>query len=114
MGLVQIFSQISRIDKALLETEGWNKKDKNQLRNNNDFYVWEISQGLRFVSNKDCIKVCLKNIWKSRGLALFFNFFREDFVTHKKLEFTPIRMSFSWLGLAFSKVKYNTYVGFEF
>ena len=46
MGLVQIFS---RIDKSLLETRGWNKKNKNQLRNNNDFYVWEISQGLRFV-----------------------------------------------------------------
>ena len=54
MGLDQIFSQISRIDKAVLdETGGWNKKNKNQLRNNNDFYVWEISQGLRFVSNKD-------------------------------------------------------------
>ena len=53
MGLVQIFSQISRIDKAVPETGGWNKKDKNQLQNNNDFYVWEISQGLRFVSNKD-------------------------------------------------------------
>ena len=44
MGLVQIFLQISRIDKAVLETGGWNK---NQLRNNNDFYVWEISQSLR-------------------------------------------------------------------
>ena len=39
MGLVQIFSQISRIDKAVLETGGWNKINKNQLRNNNDFYV---------------------------------------------------------------------------
>ena len=39
MGLVQIFSQISRIDKAVLETGCWNKKNKNQLRNNNDFYV---------------------------------------------------------------------------
>ena len=36
MGLVQKFSQISRIDKAVLETGGWNKKNKNQLRNNND------------------------------------------------------------------------------
>ena len=53
MGLVQMFSQISRIDKAVLETGGWNKKNKNQLRNNNDFYVRKISQGLRFVSNKD-------------------------------------------------------------
>ena len=34
-----MFSQISRIDKAVLETGGWNKKDKNKLRNNNDFYV---------------------------------------------------------------------------
>ena len=49
MGLDQMFSQISRIDKAVLETGGWNKKNKNQLWNNNDFYVWEISQGLRFV-----------------------------------------------------------------
>ena len=49
MGLVQIFSKISRIDKALLETGGWNKTNKNQLRNNSDFYVWEISKGLRFV-----------------------------------------------------------------
>ena len=55
MWLDQMFSQISRIDKAVLETGGWNKKNKNQLWNNNDFYVWEISQGLRFVSNKDCI-----------------------------------------------------------
>ena len=39
MGLVQIFSQISRIDKAVLETGGRNKKNKNELRNNNDFYV---------------------------------------------------------------------------
>ena len=69
MGLVQISSQISRIDKAVLETAGWNKKDKNQLRNNNDFYVWEISQGLRFVSNKDCISLFKK---KFRGLVLFF------------------------------------------
>ena len=44
MGLVQIFSQISRIDKPVLETGGWSKKNKNQLRNNIDFYVWEISQ----------------------------------------------------------------------
>ena len=57
MGLDQMFSQISRIDKAVLETGGWNKKNKNQLWNNNDFYVWEISQGLRFVSNKDCISL---------------------------------------------------------
>ena len=55
MELVQNFSPISPIDKAVLETGGWNKKNKNQLRNNNDFYVWEISQCLRFVSNKDCI-----------------------------------------------------------
>ena len=33
MGIVPIFSQISRIDKAVLETGGWNKKNKNQLRN---------------------------------------------------------------------------------
>ena len=46
MELVQIFSQISRIDKAVLETGGWNKKNNSQLRNNNDFYVSEISQGL--------------------------------------------------------------------
>ena len=53
MGFVQIFSQNSRIEKAVLDTGGWNKKNKNQLRNNNDFYVWQISQGLRFVLNKD-------------------------------------------------------------
>ena len=57
MGHDQIFSLISRIDKAVLETGGWNKKNKNQLRNNNDFYVWVISQGLRFVSNKDCMSL---------------------------------------------------------
>ena len=44
----------------VLEAEGWNKKNKNQLRNNNDFYVWEISQGQRFVSNKDCISLFKK------------------------------------------------------
>ena len=38
MGLVQIFSQISRIDTAVLETGGLNKKNKNQLRSNNDLY----------------------------------------------------------------------------
>ena len=36
MGLVQNVSQNSRIDKAVLETGGWNKKNKNKLRNNND------------------------------------------------------------------------------
>ena len=78
MRLVQIFSQISRIDKAVLETEGWNKKNKNQLRNNDDFYVWEISQGLRFVSNKDCISL-FKFFFKFRGLVLFFLFFLWEF-----------------------------------
>ena len=39
MGLDQMFSQISWIDKAVLETGGWNKKNNNQLWNNNDFYV---------------------------------------------------------------------------
>ena len=28
MGLVQFFSQISRIDNTVLETGGWNKKNK--------------------------------------------------------------------------------------
>ena len=60
MGLVQIFSQISRIDKAVLETGGWNKTNKNPLRNNNDIYVWEISQGLPYLSNKDCISLFKK------------------------------------------------------
>ena len=54
MGPVQIFSQISRIDKAVIETGGWNKINKNQLRNN-DFYVC-----LGFVSNKDCISLFKK------------------------------------------------------
>ena len=36
--------------------------------------------------------------------------FRSPIVTHKKLEFTPIRMSFHGLDLAFSKVERN----FEF
>ena len=60
MGLDQIFSQISRIDKDVLETGGWNKKNKNQLRNNHDFYVWEISQGLRFLYWIKTVYVCLK------------------------------------------------------
>ena len=38
MGHVQIFSQISRIDKAILETGGWNKK---QLRNKKWFLRFE-------------------------------------------------------------------------
>ena len=71
MGLVQIFSQISRIDKPVLETGGWNKKNKNQLRNN-DFYVWEISECLRFVSNKDCISLFLKKIENFADYTLFF------------------------------------------
>ena len=33
--------------------------------------------------------------------------FRSLIVTHKKLEFTPIRMSFHGLDLAFSKVERN-------
>ena len=44
MGLVQIFSQLSRIDKAVLETGGWNKKNKNQLRNNNDFTFEKLAK----------------------------------------------------------------------
>ena len=65
------------IDKAVLETGGWNKKIKNQLRNDNDFYVW-ISQCLHFVSNKDCI-----NLFKIFfcGLVLFFKFFRDDLIS---------------------------------
>ena len=74
MGLVQIFSQISRIGKAVLETGGWNKINKNQLRNNNDFYVWEISEGLRFVSNKDCISLFKKKLKISR-ISLIFQIF---------------------------------------
>ena len=71
MGLVQIFSQISRIDKAVLETGGWNKINKNQLRNNNDFYVWEISEGLRFVLNKDWISLFKKKLKISRISLIF-------------------------------------------
>ena len=81
MGLDQIFSQTSRIDKAVLETGYWNKKNKNQLRNNNDFYVWEIIQGLCFVSNKDCIRLFKKKNLKFRGLVLFFKIFRQDLIS---------------------------------
>ena len=70
-----------RLDQIFSQTGGWNKKNKNQLRNNNDFYVWKISQGLRFVSNKDCIH--FSNFF-SRG----FNFadgqlqiFRRDLIS---------------------------------
>ena len=80
MGLVQIFSQISRIDTAVLETVGWNKKNKNQLQNNNDLYFLEISHGLRFVSNKDCISL-FKEKLKFRGLVILFKFFREDLIS---------------------------------
>ena len=59
-------------DKAVLEIGGWNKKNKNQLRNNNDFYVfWEISQALRFVSNKDCISL-FKTKLKISRISLIF------------------------------------------
>ena len=44
MGLVQIFSQISRIDKAVLETGGWNKKNKSQLWNNIDFMFEKLAK----------------------------------------------------------------------
>ena len=78
MGLVQFFSKVSRINKAVLETGGWNKKNKNQLRNNNDFYVWEISQGLRFVSNKDCISLLKKQLKISR-ISLILKMFSWGF-----------------------------------
>ena len=72
MGLVQI---ILRIDKAVLKTGGWNKKNNNQLRNSNDFHVWKISQWLRFVSNKECISLFKKKLKISRINLIFFKFF---------------------------------------